>query len=213
MRHRHIFHLAYVTGRNYRSAIEIIAEENLLQPDILITDVGTEIYLAPDYMLHPEWDKKMSAEWDRQEISLLVENITTLLPQDVYSRYRLAYFTEKNHYQESINELCQAIRAVNLPVQVVPSMGHIIDIIPAKAGKGSALGFIQHLLKIDNAKTIVCGDSGNDLSLFVRETKGIVVGNAREELKEKLHCSENVYFSTLDNAFGILDGLKKYGVL
>lgn len=203
--------MAYITGRNYRSATELIAEENLLQPNILITDVGTEIYLAPDYILHPEWDKKMSAEWDRQEITLLVENITTLLPQNVYSCYRLAYFVEHNDYLESVNILCQAISAANLPVQVVPSMGYIIDIIPVQAGKGSALGFIQNLLKIDNSKTIVCGDSGNDLSLFVRGTKGIVVGNARAELKKALNSCENIYFSSMNNAFGILDGLKKYG--
>ncbi|WP_236860263.1 HAD-IIB family hydrolase [Candidatus Formimonas warabiya] len=213
LRHKHLFHLAYVTGRNFRSAWGLIAEEKLLHPDILITDVGTEIYLAPDYILHPEWDKKMSVNWNRQKISARIEKITTLKPQNIDSPYRLAYFTEEKDYQEAIHELNQIIRGTNLGVEIVPSMGHIIDIIPAQGGKGPALRYMQHLLKIERDRTIVCGDSGNDLSMFAGGAKGIVVGNAKEELKEKLHGFPSVYFSALDHAFGILEGLKEYGVI
>lgn len=47
--------LVYVTGRHLVSALDLIKSEQLPHPDILITDVGTAIYHAPDWREDTEW--------------------------------------------------------------------------------------------------------------------------------------------------------------
>ncbi len=101
-----------------------------------------------------------------------------------------------------------------LPVKIVPSMGHIIDIVPGGAGKGPALRYIQELHSIRKENTVVCGDSGNDLSMFIEGYKGIIVGNAQQELKNALKSRlQEVYLARSHHASGILEGLNKYGLV
>ena len=89
-----------------------------------------------------------------------------------------------------------------------------IDLIPACAGKGRALCYVQERCQISKEQTFVCGDSGKDLSMFIKGFKGIVVGNARPELKNALKFkTREVYFSKSYYASGILEGLKKYGAV
>ncbi|VFU13678.1 hypothetical protein SCFA_2270005 [anaerobic digester metagenome] len=50
--------------------------------------------------------------------------------------------------------------------------------------------------------------------MFIKGFKGIVVGNARPELKNALKFkTREVYFSKSYYASGILEGLKKYGAV
>ncbi|NPV73955.1 MAG: HAD-IIB family hydrolase [Pelotomaculum sp.] len=208
------FLLVYVTGRTFSSAWRLILEENLLFPDVLITDVGTEIYLSPRFKHDPIWEKKMSSSWDAGKIRAVIDNVGGLHSQEIYPRFRLAYCTDKAAFKDIALKLSLAVEMAKLPVKVVPSMGHIIDIIPKDAGKGPALCYVREMYSIKKEHTFVCGDSGNDLSMFLRGFKGIVVGNARPELKQAIKLkSREVYFSKSFYASGILEGLKKYGMV
>lgn len=207
------FLLIYITGRTFSSAWQLILEENLLFPDVMITDVGTEIFLAPRFSRERVWEEKLSATWDEAKIRAAIENVAGLKSQDIHPRFRLAYYTEKNAFDNVVLKLRLAVEKVKLPVKIVPSMGHIIDIVPASAGKGRSLSHIQELYAIKKENTFVCGDSGNDVSMFSEGFKGIVVGNALPELKDVLKLkSEEVYFSRAYYASGILEGLKNYGM-
>lgn len=208
------FLLVYITGRTFSSTWQLILKENLLLPDVMITDVGTEIFLAPHFNRERIWEQKMSASWDVAKVQAAIKNVNDLLPQDVYPRFRLAYCTQKATFKQTVLQVRLAVEKAKLPVKNVASMGHIIDIVPAGAGKGHALCHIQELFAIKKENTFVCGDSGNDLSMFSKGFKGIVVGNALPELKEALKFnSKEIYFSRSKYASGIMEGLKKYGVV
>jgi sucrose-phosphate synthase len=61
---------------------------------------------------------------------------------------------------------------------------------------------------------IVAGDSGNDRSMFDAYAYGVVVGNAKPELKqlqEELGSDTAVYFAERSYAAGVLEGLRHYG--
>ena len=74
--------------------------------------------------------------------------------------------------------------------------------------------FVREYLEIEPAKTVACGDSGNDIALFAnRKEKGIIVANAKQELLD-LHNenpNENRYLAKAEFAAGIEEGLMHFG--
>nr|MBA2749314.1 HAD hydrolase family protein [Tatlockia sp.] len=70
--------------------------------------------------------------------------------------------------------------------------------------------------EIDAMQTVVCGDSGNDISLFsYNEERGIIVGNAKSELLQ-WHNANPANYHYLAQAFcagGILEGLNHFGFI
>ncbi|MFE1745044.1 HAD family hydrolase [Coleofasciculus sp. H7-2] len=72
------------------------------------------------------------------------------------------------------------------------------------------------LLQFSGDRTIICGDSGNDLSMFQNVPScGIIVGNAQPELLEWHHNSPpgKRYLAKSHFAAGILEGLDYFGFL
>ena len=59
---------------------------------------------------------------------------------------------------------------------------------------------------------LVAGDSGNDEEMLKGELLGVVVGNYSEELEE-LRGGKRIYFSKVQYAGGIIDGIKHYNFL
>ena len=79
--------------------------------------------------------------------------------------------------------------------------------------KGKAVQFLRDRWQIDPETTVVCGDSGNDISLFkYGRERGIIVGNARSELRlwHELHPVNYHYLAAADYAAGMLEGLKYF---
>ena len=208
------FLLVYITGRVFASAWQLITKENLLYPDLLITDMGTEIYIAPHFGLDQGWEQKMRSAWDAAKAQNLVQGLEGLQVREMRSRFRLSLNMDRMIYKNTLLKLHKAVDNSGLPVKIVPVSPDAIDLIPACAGKGRALCYVQERCQISKEQTFVCGDSGKDLSMFIKGFKGIVVGNARPELKNALKFkTREVYFSKSYSASGILAGLKKYGAV
>ena len=61
-------------------------------------------------------------------------------------------------------------------------------------------------------QVLVAGDSANDLAMFEISSRGIVVGNARAELREAVK-SETAYQASGRHASGVIEGLRHWGVI
>jgi len=205
--------LLYITGRMFSSAWQLVKSEALLVPDILISDVGTELHVAPNFIRNAGWETKIGSTWKRTEIYSLLQGIKDLNPQPIHPKFRLAYTTESANFKSVLSQLYEMKRDLLLPIEIVPSLGHIIDILPEGAGKGPALRFVQQMYNIDEHQVFVCGDSGNDYSMFIQGFQGIVVGNACADFKHQLrNTSGCIHFAKSHYADGILEGLEIYGL-
>ncbi len=234
--------IVYATGRSKASYEDLQATEKLLTPDALIAAVGTEIYLKSDspdqnLVLDPTWANKLSSNWHREEVYTIASRFADLQPQpdSEQSRFKVSYHLSAGVVQAVVPVLQDILSNAGLDVEIIWSSRSSkkndckeinsmnLDILPCGGDKGNAMQFLRNRWGIDPAQTAVCGDSGNDISLFKYGTeRGIIVSNynnddrnANYELKlwHELHPMNYHYLAHADCAAGILEGLKYFRFL
>jgi len=210
--------VAYATGRSPILYRKLRDEKNLLEPDALITAVGTEIYFSNNNISDLAWSRKLSQGWDRDLIVSVASHFADLIPQpDTEQRpFKVSYFLTKEASVETVPQLKAALKSKGLNFDIVYSGDKDLDVLPNSADKGQAMSFLQKKWGIEPVNTVVCGDSGNDISLFRNgEERGIIVGNALTELLawHNENPSPNRYLAKTFCARGILEGLENFGVL
>ena len=202
--------LVYATGRSHASTCELIAEKQLLAPDYLIAGVGSEIY--QDGLLDLDWAQYLSQNWDKMAIASLAQQFKKLKPQSPQAQnpWKISYCLEPSAENSSIiQELQQKLTASGLAAQIIFSSNRDVDILPKTSNKGNALTYLQKHLQIPSDLTLVCGDSGNDISMFEQDVRGVIVANAMSELLAwHRECgSKNHYLSRSACAGGIMEGM------
>lgn len=217
-RSHHGTKIVYSTGRSLTLYRELEAEKSLIPPDILVLSVGTEIYTAEATTPDPQWSAQLSAGWNRTEIVTIAEGFPELTPQPASEQtpFKASYFLDESAAETVLPKLEKDLKAYGLEVQVIYSSGVDLDILPRTANKGAATAFLQQQLGLAADQTVVCGDSGNDLSLFRDvQSRGVIVGNARPELLDwhHAHPSRDRYLAQAHCAGGILEGLHYFGFL
>jgi sucrose-6F-phosphate phosphohydrolase len=211
--------IVYATGRSRSIYHELKAEKQLLDPDALIASVGTEIYEddrndAPD----PAWSEKLSEGWDRELVVATTAHYSDLVPQEDSEQrpFKVSYFLTEEAAVEVLPRLDSQLSERGLDVKLIYSGSKDLDILPRNADKGLAVQFLQQKWGIDSTRTVVCGDSGNDIALFsVGSLRGIIVGNARPELRQWYdnNQADYRYLAQAQCAGGILEGLQHFGFL
>jgi hypothetical protein len=209
--------IVYATGRSRSSYNTLKAEKQLLDPDALIASVGTEIYDDDrDDNPDPAWSEKLSEGWDRELAVATAAHYSDLVPQEDSEQrpFKVSYLVTEEAAVEVLPRLKSQLSERGLDVKLIFSGGKDLDILPRHADKGLAVQFLQQKWGIDTTRTVVCGDSGNDIALFsVGSSRGIIVGNARPELQQWYDESpaDYRYLAQGHCAAGILEGLQHFG--
>ncbi len=198
------FYLVYASGRYKKSMISLIHEEDLLVPDAIVANVGTEIYYAPHWTPDRAWEKRLADQWSEDEIVQVLTQFE-IQPQLYTKRFVLSYYVDD---RDKVEEIEKSMR--DYEVNVIYTKGHCLDVLPVAAGKGSAAMYLKHKLSLP---TICCGDSENDVSMLKKGDHGILVGNAAETIKETMRAYSHVCISDSCHAHGVLEGLQHHGIL
>ncbi|MEG4068236.1 sucrose-phosphate phosphatase [Microcoleus sp. Pol11C2] len=202
--------LVYATGRSNASTCELIAQKQLLAPDYLIAGVGSEIY--QDGILDLDWAEYLSQDWDKMAIASLAQQFSQLKPQSLKEQnpWKISYCLEPAAENSStVQALQQKLTESGLPAQIIFSSNSNVDILPQTSNKGNALFYLQKRLQIPSEATLVCGDSGNDISMFEQAVRGVIVANALSELLEwhREFGTTNHYLAGSVCAWGIMEGM------
>lgn len=210
--------IVYSTGRSRQSYLELRAEKQLIDPDAVVTGVGTEIYAADQTTPMPQWAERLSPGWDRDRILASVTHFADLTPQPDAEQnpFKISFFLSQEVAPEVLPRLEQRLHGEGFAVNIVYSSGKDLDLLPVNANKGLAMTFLRESWQFAPQQTVACGDSGNDRALFERgEERGIIVGNARPELREwhAANPSPHRYLATAPCAGGIMEGLLHFGFL
>lgn len=234
---RHHFYLVYATGRSLSSFKQLPQEftlttgTQLLEPDYLVTGVGTEIHHQGE--LDQDWAARLSQNWQRQAIALFLQSFPVLIPQleAEQNPWKISYYLQppdnslNNSLDSSfdnslnnsqvINNLRSQLNRAGLAAQVVFSSNEDVDILPCHGDKGQAVAYLMQKLNVFPQTTLVCGDSGNDISLFQQQTLGVIVGNAQAELLDwhKANSSVDRYLARSTYAHAIWEAINHFHLL
>ena len=262
------FYLVYATGRSLSSFQQLQQEfaaatgTQLLEPDYLVTGVGTEIYHQGQ--LDQDWAARLDQNWQRQAIALFLESFPVLIPQPEAEQnpWKISYYlqppeispnnslsnsgdnpdlvssilvrtgkflraegrrspqklpNQSGDYYNSqvIDHLRSQLTAAGLAAQVIFSSNEDVDILPCQGDKGQAVAYLMQKLKILPQFTLVCGDSGNDISMFQQQTLGVIVGNAQPELLDwhNAHPHNHRYLARSTHADAIWEAISHFQLL
>lgn len=210
--------IVYSTGRSLELYHQLNKEKHILSPDALITSVGTEIYFHPiEDNFDLQWANYVSENWDREAVFSVASHFADLVLQPLSEQtdFKVSYYLSDSIAQEVIPRLTKDLAKEKLDTQVIYSASYALDILPKNGGKGSALQYLRNKWNIVANKTVVCGDSGNDITLFQGEERGIIVANAKSELLQWYyqHQTPFRYLAKQPFAQGILEGLHHFGFI
>ncbi len=210
--------IVYATGRSPQLYRELQIEKNLMQPDALVSSVGTEIYLDGSDTPDSSWSAILSPGWDRDVVLSITQNYPELIlqPNSEQRPFKVSFFLEQLVAPGILSQLELQLQKHNLQIKLIYSSGMDLDIVPLTSDKGQAMQFLRQKWKFAAEQTVVCGDSGNDIALFaVGNERGIIVGNARPELLQwhNNYPADHRYLARDFCAGGILEGLKYFGFL
>ncbi|KAK6147362.1 hypothetical protein DH2020_018274 [Rehmannia glutinosa] len=146
--------LVFSTGRSPTLYKELRKEKPMINPDITILSVGTEITYGNSMVPDDGWVEFLNQKWDRNIVSEETRKFTELTLQlDV-----------------------KIIYSGGMDLDILPQGAGKGQALAYLHKRFKAEGKLPK-------NTLVCGDSGNDAELFtIPDVHGVMVSNAQEEL-------------------------------
>jgi len=206
------FLFAVASGRSY-PLIQEVMEKVDMDADIIVSSVGARIYYDLEgKALDKDWMDYLAFKWNPDRIREKIRAIKWLEMQEEEAQdiYKISYYYQPEDFDEE--ELRSVLGKDFFQVTIVNSHQKFLDVLPVHASKGNAIRYLSQKWAIPLANVIACGDSGNDMDMFRKPIKGIIVGGRSKEL-DFLKADEFLYLADEKAAKGVVEGLKHYGYL
>jgi len=201
------------TGRRLDSAMSLIEELGLPRPDLIDTDVGTQLHYGEQLTPDRSWRNAIGYAWQPEKIRATLKKVPGLKLQEEakQSEFKISYELD-TRVSPSSTTIKKILREAGLRAKVVLSLGMFLDVIPVRGGSDMSMRHLLWKWGFAPEHVLVAGDSGNDAGMLLGRTLGVVVGNHSPELN-RLRNRPRVYFAQASHAAGILEGVEYYSFL
>ncbi len=191
----------------------LIEELGLPRPDLIDTDVGTQLHYGENLTPDRSWRKAIGYAWKPDEIRKVLDELPGLFPQEEenQSEFKISYEFDTS-LSPNLTGIKKVLREAGLRAKVVMSLGMYLDVIPVRGGSDLSMRHVLWKWGFAPENVLVAGDSGNDVGMLLGRTLGVVVGNHSRELN-RLRNQPRVYFAQASHAAGILEGIGYYNFL
>ena len=199
------------TGRRLDTALSILRQYKIPQPDVLISSLGTEIYYAPNLTKDKIWTKHINHLWNPQTVRDVLDELPGLKRQDKVNQgqFKISYYIDSKQAPD-IQEIRQLLLQNDQTVNTVLSFGQYLDVLPIRASKGLALRWCAEQLSIPLDNILAAGGSGADEDMMRGNTMAVIVANRHYEELSELTDIERIYFAQKDYAGGIIEAMQYY---
>lgn len=210
--HRDQLGFGVATGRDVTSAKKILRTNNIMDPDIIISSVGSLISYGGNDHHDQGWKAHISKNWKPDIMAQRLEEIDYITPQEAVFQtpHKLSYYMTPG--KDRLARIHHVLTKNRFLYTLIYSRDKYLDLLPYRASKGKAIRYLSYKWEIPLKQFLVCGDSGNDHEMLKGDTCGVVVGNYSSEL-EPLRSAKKVFFSKAPFAGGILEGLSHYNFI
>jgi sucrose-phosphate synthase len=201
------------TGRRIESVLKAISDHRLPTPDLLITSVGTEIYYGHQLVKDRGWERHTDYRWEPEALLEAMQAFDglKLQPATEQRSHKISYYVDAVKAPKP-REVIRYLRQHDLHANVVYSHSAFLDLLPIRASKGLALGYLAAKWGLPPERMLVAGQSGNDADMLLGNRLGVVVGNFTRELA-RLRGRPRIFFAKGTHAWGVLEGLEHYDFL
>ncbi len=200
------FRLIFVTGRGVESILPLLSDPVIPRPDYIICDVGATVLDGATLQPVQPIQNNIESKWPgKAAIMEQMEHIGGLRLQAVPQQRRCSFFFDDEDIKLKVAELEKS-----LGCDIILSANKFLDVLPRSVNKGSTLRHLVELLQIPETDVLVAGDTLNDLSLYGRGFKGVVVGDAEHALTTAARELKDVLLSDTAGAGGILEALEHF---
>lgn len=210
--HRKQVSFGVATGRSLKSALSVLRKYQITQPDLLITNLGTEIYYAPNLTRDSAWSRHINHRWHRRDLVDLLLDIPGLKmqPKKLQAQFKISFYIDPR-LAPDVQEINRFLMQHEHTVNVIFSHGQFLDILPCRASKGYALRWAAEQLDIPLENLLVAGGSGADEDMMRGNMHAVVVANRHGEELSELAEVDNIYFSEKSYASGIIEAIEHFG--
>lgn len=202
------------SGRLIEDQKAFIATTALPKPDVYIGGVGTMLDHEKEPSHAAAYSRSIGAGFDRGRITKALSDMPRLTIQpDVYQHAQKSSWYLRDADAVTLAGVGERLASAGIAARLVYSSNRDLDILPDGVDKGAALSWLCRQLGMSHDDVVVAGDTNNDLSMFeLPGVRGIVVGNALEELKAITEERPDIYCAEGEIADGVLEGLEHWGL-
>ncbi len=196
--------LIFVSGRGLGFMREL-SQRLSLAPDHMIANVGTTVAAGPDGRALPELEAWLDGLWPQDAPARIARALAPypgLTPQPVVEGRRVS-----RYYTDGAEAAAAQAAIQRLGFETLLSDNRFFDVLPPGVRKGPTLLRTLSALGLARERTLVAGDTLNDLSLFETGLAGVAVANSEPDLVRAVAQRPNVHLSSHAGAAGVLEAL------
>ena len=204
--------LIFVTGRDPAFIVNAV-KKGLPAPDFVIGDVGTTIarfdaegHVSPIEDLEAE----IADAWGvaGQRVSAALSRVDGLTLQSSGFRYRASFDMDPATFDQRALDI-----VADLGLDALISDNRFFDVLPKGVSKGPSLLRLLMHLGIDNTRTLVAGDTLNDLSMLELGLPAVAVGGSEPGLLTRLEGQSHVHRAKAVGVAGIAEAILEFNLL
>lgn len=206
--HRNEIILIFVTGRGLGFIRELCDSQLPLRPDHVVANVGTTAVTGPDLAPLEPVESWIESRWPSdapERIAGILARHDHLQAQPVVEGRRVScFYTDPLRAREARGEI------ESHGFDVLLSDNLYFDVLPRGVRKGPTLLRMLDALGLPRNRTLVAGDTLNDLSLFETGLAGVAVANSEPALLDAIAHLRHIHHSPRVGAAGVLDALQSF---
>ncbi|WP_300033690.1 HAD-IIB family hydrolase [uncultured Roseobacter sp.] len=199
--------LIFVTGRDPGFISDLTRNQGVPRPEYVVGDVGTTVAkVGTDHVLEPieKLEEEIATAWNGAglRVQAALAGMPGLKLQSAAFRYRVSYDMDANRFDGRAVDVI-----AGLGLDTLISDDRYFDVLPRGVSKGPTLLRLLAHLGIQNEKTLVAGDTLNDLSMLTLGLPAVAVGNSEDALFREVDGLEHVHKAEAHGVAGIAEAI------
>jgi len=204
--------LIFVTGRDPGFINKLTKRDGVPRPDYVVADVGTTVAsVDPNHVISPiaTLEQEIAAAWGNATATVqhALREIRGLKLQSTGFRHRMSFDMDPTLFDPRAVEIIDA-----LGLDALVSDNRFFDVLPKGVSKGPTLLRLLDHLGVSTKKTLVAGDTLNDLSMLELGLPAVAVGGSEPALIERVADLDHLHVADGHGVAGIAEAILKFGL-